>query len=265
MNPIVLYFLTGMTTGLVTGLLGGGSGPILIPILAALLTYQVGSDTVAMHMAVGTALAIAMLAMLTSIHAHKKYLSVIKDAALALLPGGVIGSIAGTVLATFLSGPTFKWLFGAILLAIAFYTWCDRSANQHTQVLPPTPKYKYFIISIPLGAIATCFGIGMGPLCVPLLKKQGFSMAQAIAAATLVGMILVVIATLGFVITGYYHGHLLTYSLGYVYLPMLAWIGIPSIFFARLGAKLTHRFSPLTLKIIFTAFLLIIGIKMMLF
>ncbi len=263
MYLIITYLFTGVITGVVTGLLGGGSGPILIPILALLLSYQTASSTLSMHMAVGTALGIALLAMLTSVHAHHKHLSHVKESALALLPGGLIGAIGGTVLATTLSGMVFKLLFGLVVLLIALYTlvYCS---TQNTE--PPTSIYtkrQLFFISIPLGAIATCFGIGMGPLCIPLLKKQGLTMTQAIAAATLVGMILVVFATLGFIVAGILHGQLLAHSLGYVYLPMLAWIGIPSILSARVGAKLTHRFSQRTLKIIFTTFLFIIGIKML--
>jgi uncharacterized membrane protein YfcA len=265
MSHMMLYILTGMTTGVVTGLLGGGSGPILVPILAMLLMDQTGSPTLAMHMAVGTALAIALLAMITSIMTHHRHLSHIKTMAFALLPGGLIGSIVGTVLATSLSGATFKLMFGMVVLSIGLYTLLQHSSNTNVVNLPVVHKQKFFWISIPLGVIATCFGIGMGPLCVPLLKKYGLTMAQAIAAATLVGMILVIFATGGFVIAGYYHGQLIPHSVGYVYLPMLAWIGIPTIIFARVGAQLTHRFSQRSLKTVFTTFLFVIGIKMMFF
>lgn len=265
MNHLLLYIFTGMATGIITGLLGGGSGPILVPILAALLAYQVQSTTVAMHMAVGTSLGIALLAMLISVHAHQRHLLHIKAAAFALLPGGLLGSIIGTVLATSISGSTFKLLFGIIVLLVAAYTFFHSSTHDSEKPLPPPHKTKFFFLSIPLGAVATCFGIGMGPLCVPMLKKYGLSMSQAIAAATLVGTVLVIFATLGFIIAGYHQGSMPPYSIGYVYLPMLAWIGIPTILFARIGAKLTHYFSHQTLKIIFVTFLVVIGIKMLVF
>lgn len=215
-----------------------------------------------MHMAVGTALGIALLAMLMSVHVQKKYLAQIKDITLALLPGGIIGAIAGTILATYLSGSSFKFLFGVMVLMIAFYTLLDCLLKNREKITNFPNNKKLFFVSVPLGAIATCFGIGMGPLCIPLLKRY-LSMQQAIAAATLLGMILVIFAVSGFIAAGYYYGNLPANSLGYIYLPMLVWIGIPSIFFARIGAKLTHKFSQSTLKIIFTGFLFAIGIKML--
>lgn len=261
MHDIILYISIGVATGLFTGLLGGGSGPILIPILTALLLYQGVNSDLVMHLAVGTSLGIAVIAMLASIHMHHKYIPEIKGIALQLLPGGIIGAILGTILAAYLSGYVFKLLFGLVVLGIAVYIIFDYRFNPHNPKLPS--KHKLFFISIPLGTIATCFGVGMGPLCVPLLKRYGLSISKAIAIATITGGILVIFAAVGFAITGYNHPNLPAYSLGYIYLPMLMGIGIPSIVSARIGAKLTHKFSARTLKIIFSSFLAVIGIKML--
>ncbi|MBA2652717.1 MAG: sulfite exporter TauE/SafE family protein [Tatlockia sp.] len=260
MYLVGLYLVIGIFTGLLTGILGGGTGPILIPILTALLIYQDFPSELVMRLAVGTALGIAVIAMLASMHTQRKYMSEVKGIVAQLLPGGIIGSVIGVLLAGYLSDYMFKFLFGFVVIGIALYMIFDYRFNGTKSALPS--KKKFFLLSIPMGIIATCFGVGMGPICVPLLKKFGFIISTSIAVATFVGGIIVLFAALGFVIMGYHQASLPTYSLGYIYLPILAWIGIPSILFARIGAKLSHIFPPEALKTLFTVFLLLIGLKM---
>lgn len=261
MYLISLYIIIGTSTGLLTGLLGGGSGPMLIPILSALLIYQGVAPEMVMRLAVGTALGIAVFSMLASMHIHRKHMSEeVKSIAVQLLPGGIIGAVIGTILAGYLSGYLFKILFGMIVIGIALSMIFDNRFNHNQSALPV--KKKLFVISIPLAIIATCFGVGMGPTCVPLLKRYGLPISKAIPVATFVGGVLVLFAALGFVIMGYQEPNLPAYSIGYIFLPMLAGIGIPSILSAPIGAKLTHKFPAKTLKKLFAAFLFSVGLKL---
>lgn len=260
MNLLSLYLIVGMFTGLLTGLLGGGSGPILIPILTALLIYQGISSELAIHLAVGTALGIAVFAMLAAMHAQRKHLPQIKDVVKQLLPGGIIGSVIGAILASYFTGAVFKILFGVVLISIALLMLVEQQFNETSSSLPN--KKQFFIFSIPMGIIATCFGVGIGPTCVPLLKKYGFPIPKAITVATFVGGVIVLFATAGFIIMGNQQADLPAYSVGYVFLPMLVGVGFPSIVFARLGSRLTHLVPPKVLKLFFAVFLFLIGLKM---
>lgn len=257
-----LYLITGTITGFLTGLLGGGSGPMLIPILAALFVYQGVSSELMMRLAVGTSLSIGMVSMLASIHVHSKHLVELKSIIKLLLPGSMIGSLIGVVSAAYLSGHNFKILFGFVVLCIAFRTIFD----QHFAIKSPSlpDNKKLFALSLLMGIIATCFGVGMGPLCVPLMKRYGYSISKSIAIATFIGGALVIFAAVGFIIIGHFQSNLPAYSIGYIYLPMLVGIGIPSIFSARIGAKLTYKLDAKNLKIIFSVFLVIVGTIMIL-
>lgn len=258
---ILIYLLTGAGVGILTGLLGGGSGPLLIPILMFFLRTRHIPDDILMHTAVGTTLAIALLAMIASIHVHYKRMPDIKSLALKFIPGGIIGSLLGVILADHLSTLVFKFLFGVIVITIALSILFGEKLAKNQQSLPKTKIL--FLMSIPMGLIATCFGIGMGPLCVPLLQRYGKTTAYSIAAATLIGGILVVFAVAGFAISGASNSHLPKYSLGYIYLPLVFWMGVPTILGARLGSKLAHFFPAKTIKIVFVLFLLAVGIKVM--
>ena len=61
--------------------------------------------------------------------------------------------------------------------------------------------------------------------------------------------------TLGYIYNGLGHVDLPPGSLGYVYLPALAWLVPPSMLLAPVGARLAHRLPITTLKRIFAGLL----------
>jgi uncharacterized membrane protein YfcA len=52
-------------------------------------------------------------------------------------------------------------------------------------------------------------------------------------------------------------------SLGYIYLPAVLGIAATSIFSARMGVAIAHRMSDLALKILFSLFLIINALYML--
>lgn len=256
------YFILGPAVGLLTGLLGGGSGIFLIPILANLLTYQSVPPELIMRMSVGTSLSIALVAVLASLPTHYKRAPEAKNMALLLFPGSLMGAFAGLLLASYLNVSLFKYSFSLIILTLGIYTVYERP--QCIEKATPNKKTLIFL-SIPAGLIATCFGVGMGPLCIPMLKRYGIAMSKAVAVSAFIGVFLVIFAVGGFILTGYQQPNLPAYSFGYVSLPLFFAIGIPSILFAQIGTKLAHKCSQSFLKKIFVVFLFAIGLKMLLF
>ena len=59
--------------------------------------------------------------------------------------------------------------------------------------------------------------------------------------------------------TGWHDTQAPEWSLGFVYLPALLGIAITSVFFARFGAKLAHKLSPVLLKRLFALLLVVVG------
>ena len=68
-----------------------------------------------------------------------------------------------------------------------------------------------------------------------------------------------------YVFTGFSLPNLPPMSLGYVYLPAWLSIGVMSIVFAMLGAKLAHILPVDILKKVFAVLLIVLGIKMLFF
>jgi len=89
------------------------------------------------------------------------------------------------------------------------------------------------------------------------------SIRKAVATSSAVGFPIAVAGTIGFVVTGWSAADRPVMSFGYVNLPALFSIVVASVLSAPLGAWIAHRISPVILKRIFAAFLVILGIRML--
>jgi uncharacterized membrane protein YfcA len=61
-------------------------------------------------------------------------------------------------------------------------------------------------------------------------------------------------------ILGWHDPVLPAHSLGFIYLPAVIVFALTSMFFAPFGAKLAHKLSPRTLKLLFALMLVGVGI-----
>lgn len=78
------------------------------------------------------------------------------------------------------------------------------------------------------------------------------------------GLPIALAGTIGYVVNGMLQSQALPeYSLGYVYLPALGWMGIASILTASLGARTVHIMPTKMIKNIFVLLLYLLGTKML--
>ena len=89
-------------------------------------------------------------------------------------------------------------------------------------------------------------------------------MHEAIGTAAAVGWPLALAGALGYVAGGAGKPGLPDWSVGYVYLPALAWIVMASIAMAPVGARVAHRTPGKTLKRVFAIVLFLLATNMLL-
>lgn len=114
-----------------------------------------------------------------------------------------------------------------------------------------------------MGYISSLMGIGGGSLTVPTLVAFGASMHAAVGTSAAVGVAIAISGTLGFVISGWGAADLPPLSLGYINLVALVLVAVLAALFAPLGAALAHRLDQKTLKYVFAAFLVVVGLNML--
>ncbi|HBL85941.1 MAG TPA: hypothetical protein DD399_02530, partial [Alcanivorax sp.] len=179
----------------------------------------------------------------------------------------VVGALLGAVVADRLSGAALTRLFGVFAVLIAAQMLLSRrravSAGDGLPERVPGGVGLAGVGSV-IGGISSLFGIGGGSLTVPFLSWCRLPMQNAVAISAACGLPIALAGSAGFVATGWGRTELPPWSLGYVYLPAALAIVVTSFPMARVGARLSHRLPSATLRRIFAAVLIVIGVELIL-
>jgi uncharacterized protein len=119
------------------------------------------------------------------------------------------------------------------------------------------------LVTLGIGAISALVSIGGGSLTVPYLTWRGINIRNAIATSAALGFFIAIAGTLGYLINGQLNTITTEYTWGYIYIPAVLLVSVPSYFTAPLGAKLTQKLPIQTLKKIFGVLLLLLSLKML--
>lgn len=257
---ILLLIASGAVAGMFAGLLGIGGGIIIVPVLAMVFTSQGVSIDVLMHVAIGTSLATIVITSLSSIRAHHKHKAIDWHVVRLIAVGVFVGGLLGSVIAKFIAGEDLKLIFSIFMFLIAAQMYFGNEAKAHRK-LPDTRGM--IVAGISIGSIASLMGVGGGSMSVPFLTWCNMNIRKAVATSSAIGFPIAVAGTIGFIVTGWSVSARPVMSVGYVNLPAFLSIVIASVLFAPVGAWIAHRISPVILKRIFAAFLIILGIRML--
>jgi len=257
----VLFLLaSGAVAGIFAGLLGIGGGIIIVPVLAMVFTSQGVSIDVLMHVAIGTSLATIVVTSLSSIRAHQKHKAIDWQVVRVITVGVFVGGLIGAAIAKIIPGEDLKLFFSIFMFLIAAQMYFGNTTKAH-RTLPAKPGM--ILAGTGIGTVASLMGVGGGSMTVPFLTWCNMSIRKAVATSAAIGFPIAVAGTIGFIITGWSVADRPVMSFGYVNLPALISIVIASVLSAPLGAWIAHRISPVILKRVFAAFLVILAIRML--
>src|SRR5690606_35233468 len=170
-------------------------------------------------------------------------------------------TLAGGLMAGMYPGDVLRIIFGVMALFIAanIVLPFQQRLIGHLHSSPTTHR----IFAAVVGYISALMGVGGGSLSVPTIAAFGASMHQAVGTVAAIGVFIVISGTIGFIVSGWGTAGLPPLSLGYVNLIALVLIGGLSVLMAPLGAALAHRMQQRTLKLVFAAFLVFVGLNML--
>ncbi len=256
-----IYVVIGAFAGVLSGLFGVGGGVVVIPALSAVyLHYGVIPDNYIMQMAVGTSLAIVITTSLSSMYAHHKLKAVRWSMFVLMLPGLVIGSFLGALVAHFLPSIYLQVIFGVFLFLIGSeMLFMTSRINAAERVSKPLVR----IASVFIGALSSLLGVGGGTLLVPFLLRCKMDMREATGTSVACGLSVGVTATISFMIAGFFSLIPIPWSTGYIYWPAFLGVAFSSTLFAPVGAMFAHKLPREFLKRIFGLFLLLMACDML--
>ncbi|QEL11753.1 sulfite exporter TauE/SafE family protein [Kushneria phosphatilytica] len=261
MEAILLYPAIGAIAGFMAGLFGIGGGVVIVPLLAFAFGLQQISESVILHLAIGTSLATIALTSLSSAWAHYQRGNVRRDCLLLLLPGLIAGAVLGVFIGDALSGGAMSLLLGIFFLLLAIKLVFNLQPGGRR---PLPGRLGMMSAGGIIGALSALFGIGGGSLSVPFLEWRSVPMKQAVGTSSAAGIPIAVIGALTAMLVGSGTQALPQWSTGYVYWPAFLGIVILSVPFARLGARVASGLSNRMLKRIFAGLIVLVAFKFLL-
>jgi len=257
----IAMLITGLAGGVLAGMLGVGGGIVIVPMLEFALGFVGVDPAIRMHIAVATSLATIIPTSISSSRAHYKRqavdIALIRNWAVWIF----LGALAGTWIASQVHSRVLSGIFAAVAFLVALKMIMPLDNKTFTAGVPRGPA----MVPVPtlIGLISSMMGIGGGSLSVPTLTAFGEPIHRAVGTAALIGLLIAIPGTIGFMLTGYGNPQLPIGSVGYVNLIGLALIAPATVLAAPFGARLAHAMNRRHLTLLFGSFLLIVAVRML--
>ncbi|MDP1594940.1 MAG: sulfite exporter TauE/SafE family protein [Gallionella sp.] len=261
MEWLAAYLLLGACAGFMAGLFGVGGGTVLVPVLLLLFDAQHFPAEHVMHLALGTSMAVILFTSLASMRKHHQHNAVNWRIVRNITPGILSGAVLGALLAATIPTRGLGLFFALFLYFAALQILIDKRPHAARQLPGMTGMTLTGTFT---GGLSSLVSIGGGTLIIPFLLWCNVPLRKAIGTSAAIGFPVAVGGTLGYIVTGL-AGHTLPQpSLGFVYLPALAWVALASVLTAPLGAKATHHLKIGLLRKLFAVLLLALASNLLL-
>jgi uncharacterized protein len=244
----MVYLAIGVAVGFFAGLLGIGGGIVMVPMLALAFKAQGFPAEHLLHAALATSMAGIAFTSLSSMRAHHALGSVDWRIALAISPGILAGAFFAALLAGLIATRPLAVAFTALMFVAATQFILDLRPKR-TRALPGAAGV--FSAGAVIGAVSSLLAAGGAFLSIPFLAWCNVPLRRAIGTAAAIGFPIALAGTAGYVVQGWRVPDLRPSSLGYVYLPALAFVVATSMLVAPLGARLAHRLPVPRLRVVF--------------
>lgn len=257
----IAFVFAGCFAGTLAGLFGVGGGIILVPATSGIL-HLLGVDTDhAMRIAVATSLATILPTSIASLRAHHKRQGIDWVLLRVWSPMIVVGAVAGSFLARYVSGSILSICFGFMLLFMAFRMsrpQQDGAPHGHT-----VGTAGQRLMAGAIGCSAAMLGIGGGVIGVPALSYVGLPLKRAIGTASTFGLMVAIPGVANYLMAAAPSGIPLGGTWGLVH-PLALLLLIPgALIFAPIGARLTHKLPVEKLRRAFAVLMAILSLKML--
>jgi uncharacterized membrane protein YfcA len=249
----------GLVTGFLAGLLGIGGGGMLTPILYEVFGSLGIDESVRMHLAVGTSLAVMVPTTISSFTAHRARGSVDADFVRRFRVPVLAGVVLGALVAGYASSTVLKliWIVSGTLLAVRLYL--GRDDWRLGTDIPKSSLVDAYLAAV--GFLSTLMSTGGGALISMLMTLYGRPILQAVSTSSGAGPLIAIPGALGFMWAGWGAENLPPGSLGYVSLLGAAIIIPAGVLAAPFGVRLAHGLPRRQLELAFATFLMVIALR----
>lgn len=264
-QELVALMGIGGLAGFSAGLLGIGGGLVVVPGLLLLLKSHGYPTHVVPLLAAGTSLTLMVFTAAGSALAHLRHGTVCLAVLRQLLPWVVVSELVGIVLATQTDAPILESLFGLLVVVLALDLL--RRSVQPAPVVPPTttPSMALNIgVGSAMGLKSGLFGLGGGALAIPYFNWLGLPPRYVVGTTALLTWPVAMVGAVAYGLSPLPVDQNMVGVVGSV-----QWLGVmamapTTLLMAPLGAKLCQAVPQDRLRQVFSLFLLVAGIRILL-
>ncbi|MXW11280.1 MAG: sulfite exporter TauE/SafE family protein [Synechococcus sp. SB0662_bin_45] len=259
----------GGLAGFSAGLLGVGGGLVVVPGLLLLLKSHGYPAHVVPLLAAGTSLTLMVFTAAGSALSHLRHGTVCLPVLRQLLPWVVVSELVGILLATMTEAPILETLFGLVIVVLALDLL--RRSVQAAPVVPPTvtpsmaPMALNIAVGSALGLKSGLFGLGGGALAIPYFDWLGLPPRHVVGTTALLTWPVALVGALAYGLLSPLPVD--QHMVGVV--GSVQWLGVmamapTTLLMAPLGARLCQAVSQDRLRQVFSLFLLVAGVRILL-
>nr|WP_209477643.1 sulfite exporter TauE/SafE family protein [Thermococcus stetteri] len=241
---MIVYLVLGFSIGFAAGLFGVGGGFLLVPSLVIL--------GLPIYTAIGTSLACISVSALASAYTHIRSGRVLYRVVLLKELFSVPSAMLGAYLSAYFPERLLKIVFGALLLYLSVSMF--RSKKVEHDIENARIQYKNVpLVGVIAGLVSGLLGVSGGILNVPLFHTLvGIPIKYAVGTSSL-SLLFTALA-----------GTFEHWRLGHLRLEVVLLLAPGLIIGGRLGAKSVSKIDSRSLKVAFSALLVLVAIKMLL-
>lgn len=244
----IVLALSGCLTGITAVLFGFGGGFVIVPLLYRLivLTYPAGSAQAeaAMHIAVATSTCVMIVNALAATRKHHRQGNILWTHVFPLAWFIAAGAALGAWAASAAAGDVVRIAF-VVYIAVTIADCLLRRGflKQDASVAARRLSGGNAVAGgLVIGAIATFLGVGGSVMTVPLMRRLGLPMKNAVAMANPLSVPVAVAGSATYILMAVWSPPSLPAEyLGYINVPAFAILSIASIVGVRLAAPFSHR------------------------
>jgi uncharacterized protein len=259
-----VYIAIGAFAGFMAGLLGVGGGMILVPILLFVFGAQSPATGFPpehlMHMALATSMATIPFTSASSVRAHHVRGGIDWSIVTGMLPGLALGAVLAALVAGKVPGRPLA-IFFAVFIFYAATTTIFNVKPKGSRTLPGRTGLAF--VGALASFLAAFLAAGAAFMTIPFMTWCNVPLKRAVGTAAAIGFPLALAASVGYVLAGLQAGPLPKGSLGFVYLPALALVVLPTVVTAPIGASISHKMPVKYLRMVFALMLYAIAIRML--
>ncbi|HWV14189.1 MAG TPA: sulfite exporter TauE/SafE family protein [Cellvibrio sp.] len=254
------FLILGAAVGLLAGLFGIGGGGIMVPVLTLVFSRLAFPAEHIVHMALATSMAAIVPTALASLRAHHARAAVLWPVVIKMAPGILLGTFAGTFLASRLAAEPLA-IFFSVFMALIALQMIRNHTPKPSRTLPGTVAISG--VGAAIGGVSSLVAIGGGSMTVPFLAWCNVALPTAIGTSAAIGLPIALAGAGGYLINGWGVADLPANTLGYIYWPAVIAMASASFFSAPLGARLAHSLPVALLKKLFALLQIGLAVQML--